>query len=438
MQILQLAASFFIVATVSYGLCAQEKLTLDEVVKIGLKNSKTLHASKMKIVAAEAKADEAGAIGLPQLSFRGGYTRLSVVPPFTFTMPGLSQKIEISPAVFDNYTLMLSLQQPLFTGFRIESGVKASEYVSKAVQIDFTKDKSEIVLSIKTAYWNLYKTQEFERVAKENKSTVEAHLKDVENMEKNGIATTNDVLKVQVQLSNAELNIIDAQNAVSLSTVVLNNYLGRSLNSPLTITTAPNAAAGTFAMPDELLNTAKKQRPELAAADYRIKASEEGVTTAKSGWYPQVSVGGNYYYNRPNQRIIPTLDEFRATWDVGVNISMNLWNWGATSRQTEQAEAQLAQASDARGQIVEMINVEVTQNYLNALQLRKKIDIAEIAVKQAEENLRITSQRFINGMAINSDVLDAETMLLSVKNSRVQAVTDYEIAVARLGKSLGE
>ncbi|GAB1430200.1 TolC family protein [Ignavibacteria bacterium] len=417
---------------------AQEKLTLEEAVKLGIENSKALHASQMKISAAEAKIGEINAARLPQLSFRGGYTRLSSVPPFTFTIPGTSQSMVVSPVVFDNYSLVLSLQQPVFTGFRLESGEKASEYISQATQVDYTKDKSDVSLAVKTAYWNLYKAQEFKRVAEENKSTVEAHLSDIVNMEKNGMATANDVLKVRVQLSNAELAIVDAQNAASLATVVLNNYIGRPLGASVIIATGPNAAAGSLGAPDELLAKAKKQRPELLAADYRIKASQENIITAKSGWYPQVSLGGNYYYNRPNQRIVPTVDAFRDTWDASINVSMSLWNWGATSRQTEQAEAQLAQAVDAQGQIGDAINVEVTQNYLSTTQLKKKIEIADIAVKQAEENLRLTTQRFKNGMALNSDVLDAETMLVSVKNSLAQSVADYEIAVARLGKSLGE
>jgi outer membrane protein TolC len=417
---------------------AQEKLTVDDAVKFGLENSKVLHASQMKVTAAEAKTGELSAGQLPQLTFRGGYTRLSEVPPFFFTPPGTTQQLVISPAVFDNYTLMLSVQQPVFTGFRLESGVRAAEYSAQATQVELTKDKSDVVLAIKTAYWNLYKAQEFERVAKENKETVVAHLTDIENMAKNGIATNNDILKVKVQLSNAELAIVDAQNAVTFSTVALNNYMGRPLTSPIVIATKANSPAGSLSAPDEMIVKAGKQRPELLAASYRIKASEEGITAAKSGWYPQISVAGNYYYNRPNQRIVPTADEFNGTWDLGINLSMNLWNWGATSRQTEQAEAQLAQANDALGQIREAINVEVTQNYLSAVQLRKKIEIADIAVRQAEENLRTTTQRFKNGVAINSDVLDAEVLLVNAKNTLTQATADYEIANARLQKSLGE
>ncbi len=431
-------AGLFMLISSEIPLHAQNNLTLDEAVSMSLNNSKALHASQMRVAAADAKTGEMSAAQLPQLTFRGGYTRLSEVPPFTFTPPGTTQQLVISPAVFDNYTLMLSVQQPVFTGFRLESSVRAAEYMAQATQVDLSKDKSDVILAVKTAYWNLYKAQEFERVAKENKETVTAHLTDIQNMEKYGMATNNDVLKVKVQLSNAELAIVDAQNAVTFSTVALNNYMGRPLTSPITISTTANSPAGSLSAPDDMIAKAGKQRPELLAAAYRIKASEEGITAAKSSWYPQISVGANYYFNRPNQRIVPTVDEFRGTWDVGVNLSMNLWNWGATSRQTEQAEAQLAQATDALGQIKEAINVEITQNYLNTLQLRKKIEIAAVTVNQAEENLRTTTQRFKNGVAINSDVLDAEVLLVNAKNTLTQATADYEIATARLQKSLGE
>ena len=91
----------------------------------------------------------------------------------------------------------------------------------------------------------------------------------------------------------------------------------------------------------DLVSTAVENRPEIKAADYRIKASEAGVTAAKSRWYPQISLVADYYYSRPNQRILPTQITFDGTWDAGINISLNVWDWLTTSHQTEQAQATL-------------------------------------------------------------------------------------------------
>ena len=189
---------------------------------------------------------------------------------------------------------------------------------------------------------------------------------------------------------------------------------------------------------NKLIDEAVQKRPEIKSADYRIKASESGVTMAQSSWYPQISLVGDYYYNRPNQRIFPAKDEFRGTWDAGVNVSLNIWDWLTTAHQTEQAETQLSQSLDARGIMKDNITLEVTQNYLNFEQAKKKIEISEFGVKQAEENMRVTEDKFKSGMALSSEVVDAETALSTAKLNQTNSKVDYELAKARLDKSIGK
>jgi outer membrane protein TolC len=185
------------------------------------------------------------------------------------------------------------------------------------------------------------------------------------------------------------------------------------------------------------LTTALSGRPELKAAEFRIRASEAGVKAARSGWYPQVSLAGNYYYLRPNPRILPALNRFKGTWDVGVSVSFDLWNWGQTKNQTLQAKAQLAQARDARRILEDQAVLDVTQSRLALAQARDKVKVAALAVDQADENLRLVRDRFREGVALNSDVLDAEVFLLQARTTRTEAAIDLALAQARLEKALG-
>ena len=181
-----------------------------------------------------------------------------------------------------------------------------------------------------------------------------------------------------------------------------------------------------------------ENRPELKAVDSRVKAGEAGVTAARSGWFPQVYLTGNYYYSRPNQRIFPTQDAFKDTWDVTLGVSLDIWNWGTTLHQTDQAQAQLEQAKDARGLIQDGITLDLTQAYLNLQQARERITVADQGVKQAEENHRITTKRFNAGLASTSDLIDAEVALLQGKTNQTNSIVDYELAKARIEKAVGE
>ena len=417
---------------------AQEKLnlTIEQAIEIGLQNSKMLHSSLMKVKSAEAKMKESNALRLPSLKLNAGYRRLSKVDPFSITTP--FGTFDISPSILDNYSAQFSLMQPVFTGFKLLANSNLNEQLSNATNEEYNKDKSELIYNVKNSYWGLFKAIQFKKVMDETVDQIQSHVNDARNLEKVGMMTKNDILKIEVQLSNALYQQADAENTVKLATVALNNVIGTPLSTKIEIASDVNLVSVQLDELSKLIEHAIDKRPEVKAADSRIKASEAGVTIAKSNWYPQLSVGANYYYSRPNQRILPTKDQFDGTWDAGVNLSINVWDWMTTKHQTDQAEAQLAQAVDGLGMIKDGVTLEVTQNYFNVSQSKKKIDIADLSVKQAEENMRVTNDKFKNGLATSSELVDAETALIGAKTNYTTSVVDYELSKAKLDKSIGK
>jgi len=136
-------------------------------------------------------------------------------------------------------------------------------------------------------------------------------------------------------------------------------------------------------------------------------------------------------------RIVPARSQFDDTWAAGIQLTMDVWNWGLNSSQTQQAEAQLAQAIDSDLLTKESIQIEVMQAYTLMKQASDKIPVTETSIKQAEEQVRTINLRFTNGNAIMTDVLDAETALFMAKMNKVQAIIDLEIAKVKLEKSIG-
>lgn len=453
-------------------------LTLDNAVKMGVEYSKALHASQMKAEAADAKVWESNAQMLPSFGVTGRYTRLSdiPVPRFNFDVasffnfsrvdptllmdpsvqrtlrafqqattpaPGEAPAQDAGgfPVVLDNFDFRATVQYPVFTGFRLEAAKAASEYQAQASYHDLAKDKLEVEFAIRNAYWMLYKAQQFKRLTAETIQQAEAHVKDVQNMVKLGMLTNNDLLRLQVQLSNAKLANIEAANNVRLAMVSLNNLLGVPLETEIELAT--NLDVETYQPKPTpefplLVQQALESRPDITATMLRVRAAEEGVRAAKGGWLPQVAIAANYIYANPNQRFILDGAKWNASWDASVQLSWTLWNWNTTGYQTAQAEAQVAQVNDMLSQLKDGIKVEVTQNYLAIAQSREKIVVARQTVEQANENYRITNEKFRKGTALTSDLTDAETLQLQAKVNLVSALVDYEIAQARLAKSLGK
>lgn len=420
-----------------------KRLSLDEAVAAGLESSPSLHASAMRVEAQSAKVREASANRLPALKFGGGYTRLSEIPPFAVTLPLLPAPIVVSQNYFNSYSLRLGLQQPLFTGFRLEAGEASARMLESSAGQDLARDRAEFVFAVKSAYWGLARARQFEAVIEENVRQVEEHLKDVRAFFDQGLLTRNEVLRAELELSNAEILRIDARNAVEVALTSLDSLIGLPVGTGVELTTSVEGEASKIPVSDEAatgkapFERAIASRPDLKAAEFRIKAFELGVKAARGGLYPQVFLSGNYYHLRPNPRILPALNRFKGTWDVGVSVSFDVWNWGLTRSQARQAEAQLAQAKDARKLLEDQAVLEITQCRLGLARAGEKVKATALAVSQADENLRITRERFKQGVALNADVLDAEVALLQARLGRTQAGIDQVLAQARLDKALG-
>lgn len=419
---------------------SQEKksLSIEEAIQIGIDQSKQLHISEMRAVASDAKSSEVNANRLPSVKVQASYTRLSDVYPFAVQLPSMLQPVVISPVVLDQYTTRLALQQPLFTGFKLSKSAEAAEYSAKAAHFDFEKDRTETIFNIKAAYWNLYRANQVEQVINENVLQMNAHLVDVKNMLEQGLVTKNEVLKVELQLSNSEIAQIDAVNNVKLSMMNLNNIIGIPLDTEVQLNSMIKLPGEEVQTIENLNHIALGDRPDLKSAENRFRAADASVTAANSGWYPQINLFSNYYYSKPNLRYQPTKDEFKDTWDVGVSLSWDIWNWGMTKHQSDQAKAQLSQAKYAEDQLKDMVVLEVNQSYLTLAQSKKKVDIARQSVEQAEENYRITKSKFTNGTATNTELLDAEVALLQSKLNHTTSLVDSEIAYAKLLKALGK
>lgn len=412
----------------------QRNFTIEESIRIGLENSKVLHASQMKAEYADAKASEAAATLYPSVRVQAAYQKLSSVPEFRIPIPG---NVVTFPIVLNTYNARATLQQPLFTGWKLQAAADNAEFQAEASRHDLAKDRAELIYNIKAAYWNLYRAREIKRLADENVNQINAHLMDVENLLKQGMATRNDVLKVQVQLSNSKILQSDAGNNAQLAMLAFNSTIGLPLETEVALASSPTSQTKDFPEVSKLVTAAFEQRPEIQGMEWRLKATDAGITAAKGGWLPQVFLTGSYYYARPNPRIFPAKDEFKDSWDIGISLQFDIWNNLTSLHQTNAATAQYEQTKDALSTLRDGITLEVTQNYLAFNQSKQRIRLSELGVEQASENYRVTAEKFKAGLTTNSELLDAEVALLQSKLQLTQALVEYGLAEARLEKAVG-
>jgi outer membrane protein len=421
-----------------------QTLSLADCVNQALGKSPSLKISEAKVESADARAMETGAALLPQLKLSGSAAELSEVPEYKLELPApINISRTLFPSITENYSVKLSLQQPLFTGFKLSKNKEMAALNSQATRADLTKEQADMVVNVTVAYWNLYRMMETEKVISQTEIQLNEHLKDVQNFFVQGLSTDADVMKVQVQLSEVRVKHVQARNNIRLAAMALNSLIGNPLTTDIVAGDNPPA---TIASIETLLKSdlstltirAAEKRPEIKLMQLRCEMNNAGVIAAKGGWYPQIYLGADYNYARPNSRYFPPSEEWNDTWNVGITFQWTIWDWLTTQHQTLQAEAALKQSEAGLSQMYDAVRLDVAQQFYIAQTADEEVSVTDAGVAQAQESYRMTLEKFKSGLTSNSDLLDSETALLQAKLSHTQALVEYVVAIAKLKRAIGE
>lgn len=429
--------AFFIIALSIQAIAQVRTFTLEESLQLGLNTSNDIKIAESKLLSSGAKITEYSSQMLPKLSVSAGYTRLSDVPPFQISLPIFPQPVTVSETILNIYNVKASVQQPLFTGFRLSSLRSSAKFAYKASELEYSKETNEAAFRIMNSFWDFYKAKKMRSLLEENLNQLGKRLEDARNFLKNGLLARNDVLKLEVQYSEVKLQLIEAENALKITQGLFNQTVGLNLRDSTDVEMRDIQVTESKEDLSGLISEARGNRNELKSLAYQAKAGEEGIAAARAGWFPYVYLTGNFYYSRPNTRIQPAKDEFKDTWDIGVNASWELWNWGYTSSLTEQAAQNKIQIEAHLSKLQDAIEAEVYRNYLNLEKSIQKVKVSEMSVTQASENHRIVNEKFNYQLASSADLIDAETADLQAKTNLTNALIEYELSKARLEKSLG-
>lgn len=413
---------------------AQTNITLNEAIRQGLEASKNLKISESKIAANQARTKQVEDATLPSVKVTTGYSRLSNnIPALVF--PGSEHPLVVNYP--NNYVNRLTVQQLLYHGNQEKYAERSAEYLTKASQLDYEKDKTEVIYNVAAAYYNISKLEAAKNLLAENHKQVEEHLKETKNFENRGVATRNDVLKIQLQLSNVEMTQVDVENNLAVANYNLGIMLGQPEGTKIQIDTTQLFQAKTLTGMNEMIQQALGGRADLKAADWRSKSAEARTRVAKTAYYPVVGLSGNYEVNNPNHRQFPLVDKFKNTWDAGIALTWDISSLYTARHGVAEATEVEKQSRLAFEQTSDAVKMEVNQSYLAYKQAVDKINLSRKAVEQAQENYKMYQSRYKNNVASTTDLLDANLALLQSKVNLEGARADAELAYQKLLKSTG-
>ena len=410
------------------------RLSLAEAIERAILDSASLRELDQLRIAAAADAAVAREARTPTLDLSAGYTRLSDINEFLIPQPPGRAPIGFL-SIPNAYRLTARTQLPLYAGGRISGQIDAARATERTAELDLDTRRRELTLQTEEAYWGLAMARESARVLGLGLAVFEAHLTDARNRERFGLAARNEVLAVEVERDRADLRRLRAQNAAALAQANLIHLLQLPANAVIE-PTEPLATAPLDGVDLEtLVEQAIEARPEREGLVSRLRAAEANVRIAGSPTRPQAGLTAGFMYANPNRNFVPPDEAWRTSWDVGVELSMRVFDGGRTSASVARARANVEAARERLGDLERTVRLQVTSAYLDVRTARAAIHVAEGAILAARENERVTSERYRAGVIPSSERLDAGIALLEAELERTRALADTHLAHAALDRA---
>ncbi|RYY41832.1 MAG: TolC family protein [Chitinophagaceae bacterium] len=415
------------------GASAQQKpLALKEAIDLSVKNSKALKGREARIAEAKAAVAEARDRRLPDASVSGSYLRLNKPNVSLKTAQNGNGGSGGSPTVNSAAYAMANVSLPIYAGGRIRYGMESAQYLEKAAQLDAGADRDEVIANTIDAYNNLFKARAAMNIVDSNLAAARERVRELANQERQGIIARNDLLKAQLAQSNIELALMDAQNNWQLANINMNIMLGLPDSTELLPDSASLRIPVQVKPLTDYVTDGLRSRSEIEALSLRRQAAGVGVKATRAERLPSLALTAGYV-----ALTVPNFLTVTNAVNLGIGVKYDIGSLWKNKAKVQAAQAREAEAAAGIEQLNDAVRLQVHQRYLAYLTAQKKIEVNATAVAQAQENDRVIRNKFANGVATTTELLDADAALLNARLNYSFAQNDAVVAYYKLLQASG-
>jgi len=401
-------------------------ITLPEGLKIVAAESRVVKIARLNEAIAESDTHIARAGLLPSINASAGHTNMAHQPAMTFN--GLA----INTSDSQYYSYSISIQQILFDFCGSLSRYEASRMLLAAKKFDSARIRNAIAFEFTLAYYEFLASQHLVVAVTKEIERLEAHLRDATQLYKAGVITRNDLLQVQVRLSDARQKLLSAKNQQAVNAARLNNLLLRPLNSEV----RAEEGKGSITPPaspdlDKAWGEATNKRSEIQIVDRMLQALDFETTAQRSEFLPKLYVRGSNDYMENSYQV------YENNWSLMVGVNINLFEGGKSMADLRKTQNRKKQLLEQRGKLVDEIKLELQRYILDLHNAYARILANQDAAGQAQENLRINKKRYEEGEGTATEVLDAVTLLTTTETNHIRSIYDYRKAEAAAHYAMG-
>lgn len=401
----------------SDGIRQGDILTLRQCIDIALKNHPAIQAAAGTVRQSESKIGQARSGYFPQITFNSGYSRMGPTETSLRSDP------------YNNYSNTLNLNQTLFDFGKTYTKVRIQSLQKESSEADFQDTTISIILGVKQSYYSFLKAKMSVTVATETMKQFQQHYDVARAFFETGKSSKIDVTSAEVNLSNASIQLISAQNSMRIAFVKLNQAMG-VVSVPEYDVKDEFDTEKTEISFESALSQAYQNRPDVFSTALKREALEKNVTLNKIGYLPTLSGNAAYGYSGDDTSI-------DRSWNVGVALTFPLFTGLSTKYAVDEASASLDIALANEESLKQRIYLEVQSAWLNRKEALERIEVGKAIVRQAEETLELARGRYATGVGSSIEITDALIKHYNARMTYITALTDYSIAQASLEKAIG-
>ncbi len=323
----------------------------------------------------------------------------------------------------------INVSQPVYTGGAITTGIELAELKSTAARYATEFKRDNIRFNLTGYYLDIYKCTNLRMVLQENIAQAKRVLEEMKARYEQGTALQNDITRYELLVSNLDLQLIKIDNTIE----ILNNSLVTTAGLPENTVIYPDTTLLARALPMEgeehWQQTAKEMSPSLQLAKSGVEISKKAETLVKSERLPKIGLQAGWTIDGPILVEVPPINRNLSYWWVGVGINYNLGSLYKSNKSLAKSKVATRKAAEELIAEEENIDLAVRSAHIRYMEAYEELKTQEKSVELADRNYSVTSTRYLNDMALITDMLDAANSKLEAEqqlvNARINIIYNY-------------
>jgi outer membrane protein len=409
------------------------QLNVADCMKLALVNNKVLQrVIQEKEIARGERLKSYSAI-LPSVDLTGNYTRLDEVTSFEIETPAGKEKIQFGDV--DTYSAVLTVTQPIYAGGSIPARINSAKLMSLLTDETVRAAVQDVVYAAEHAYYDVLLSQHLLNISTDAVRSAQAHLENVKQRQRGGVAADFDVLRAEVELSNFQAEYIQNKNAINIAEANLIKIMGVSQDSDFVLSDKLLYVPSSTTM-EQAVETAYRNRPDLLGKEFDIKMQKELLKVARSQYFPMISGFYSNNWAKPDPHNLLEI-EWGHAWQAGLQANVPIFDGFQREGDIVAQKARLKQGQIDLIDAEETTLFELTKAQLGIENAAEFIESQELNLTRAQEGLRLAEVGYKEGTNTQVEMIDAQAALTTAKANHYQAIYAHIIAKLDLQKAMG-